>query len=239
MNLSFLSEKKKCAIGEVFESDSIPWWQKDGIIMERAVQHKYSCEDQKWTASDVLVRLERTPFGRGASRQAYRLKYINNDEKNCILPEEGIWEKAKDFVVKSPNTDDGTINNEEDPTHTFNFVRLQQEAEIWARQFSLNALSSVNDGNLVLGIIPATVIELTSHPGRPVLSGEEYFSKSDDVSNEKEDFVIIGSDTLSTLQDFTRQTSIAYFLFSWYGSGGLSMVVHMEGVGTTYTNPQV
>lgn len=215
------------------------WWLGRDIFMERAVQHTYAPLDLSWTASPVLIRLECTPFGRGASRQAYRLKYLSAPSEGGGLGSEEDWERAAEHVVKSYNTDDGSIKGEEDGL-ALDHVRLQHEAAFWAPAFNAarrRALAAEEAAAVPVNVIPCTVLQLTARPSHPVVSCEQYFSGT--TSGSSADFVIHGSDTMHTGPAASNPDPLAFFLFTFYASGGLSMVVHMEGVENTFTNPQV
>lgn len=200
--------------------------QRD-IFVERALQHSWCPVEWSWVVRPVLIRLEKIPFGHGASRQAYRLKYIATSDIGSICGTTADWEQAEEHVVKCYNTKDGSIQAEDDDAHAFEFAMLQHEAARWAHQF--NSASTA-----VVELISCTVLQLTAREQMPVVSCERFLSGGAFGAP----FAIYSSDTLQT-PAAADHIPLAYFLFSFYSSGGLSMVVHMEGIGSTFTNPQV
>jgi hypothetical protein len=336
-------------------------------MSERALQHEYSPLSRAWAARPVLIRMEHAPFGRGASRQAYRLKLLPAADANADAGYDsadangttdgatngaysgasgrrggGARDGAQEYVAKSGITGDGSLTGS--GAEAFDGARLQHEVAYWAHAFNgltnaATAAAAADDDSadsasdsdtttatitttattetatttatittpattvapgttatttttatittattvtadaatasaslpLRLSIVQCAVLELTARPRAPVVSCEEYMSVPVSVpvpcdepaalvlagGQEKEqeqgrqgqskgqgqgpaaEWVIYGSDTLGSPPACSEPAALAFFLFSFYASGGLTMPVHMEGAGGAFTNPQV
>lgn len=143
------------------------------------------------------------------------------------------WLNAELHVLKSYNTDDGSIKDE-DREQAFDNVRLQLEAASWAKKFNKIDFRSDLRKHKEIRVLPCTAIELVSRPYKPVVCCEPYLLHAD-----SEPFLIFGSDTFNSGPAADDPVPLAFFLFSLYASGGTSMIVHMEGTESVFTNPQV
>lgn len=190
---------------------------------ESALLYSFCSLRQTWTSREVVVKIENKPFGRGLTRQAYRLKLVFSDQYGSISQID--WDKASKYVGKSANTDDGEIEVDCDRAECFHVAQLQHEAFFWADKF--NDFIQAED----VKIIKCSVLELCERPSRPVISCEQMI---EGVNLESFKFSVFNSTTVTT-----EFPPLAYFLYSFYASCGTSVVVHIEGGEGIFTNPQV
>lgn len=193
--------------------------------IESGLLYKFDSRYESWESSEVSVRIEKKPFGKGLTRQAYRLCLLSLPPSE--LTEDTDWSKAVVCVGKSANTDDGEIETDCDKAGCFDSVRLQNEAVYWGGKFNIYAQSNA----VSVKMIDASVLELCDRPNMPVISCENMIEGS---NKEKLDFAIYNSSTITS-----NLSPLAYFMFSFYASQGTTIVVHTEGADGIYTNPQV
>jgi hypothetical protein len=190
---------------------------------ESGLIHNFCSETETWESSEVIVRIEKKPFGKGLTRQAYRLQLVNSNQYATI--EHIDWNNAVQCVGKSANTDDGEIEIDCDRDDCFHSARLQHEALRWADSFNTFTKTEV------VKVIKCSVLELCDRPNHPVISCESIIEGD---NRESLHFSVYNSTAVTT-----NFAPLAYFLYSFYASYGTSIVVHLEGAEGIYTNPQV
>lgn len=52
-----------------------PWknFQLDELPVEKALRHRYNALNKTWTTEEVIVKIDKEPFAKGAMRECYRL----------------------------------------------------------------------------------------------------------------------------------------------------------------------
>ena len=52
-----------------------PWANFDlnGLVPEKATRHRYNAMTKTWTLDEVLVKIDRTAFDKGAMRECFRM----------------------------------------------------------------------------------------------------------------------------------------------------------------------
>ena len=186
-----------------------------------------------WSYDETIVKMESTPFDKGAMRQCYRLK------KLAQLPADATnhsfhkidWQHASNYVAKSYITADGSIDSSvESKEACFSDIKLQYEAARWAETFNkLNPPKQIH-------IIRAYAIEFVDRPESPVMEVERFIAGTDEYGvgytkhNTNSGFVD---------PDLKRVTPQTFSVHSFYASKGSRMVVDIQGVGDLYTDPQV
>mmetsp|Transcript_9489 Transcript_9489/g.21726 ORF Transcript_9489/g.21726 Transcript_9489/m.21726 type:complete len:334 (-) Transcript_9489:41-1042(-) len=117
---------------------------------ERALQHEYDAETDRWTKQVVTVIIDPNPFAEGSLRTAYRVQDIDKDgnRKNVV---------AK--MAKDPS----------EPRETyFRDVQAQMVAKKWAAEYNKRSPPKLID------FIDCFVVELATRPGRPLMGVEEF-----------------------------------------------------------------
>lgn len=193
------------------------WW--DPIEFEFAIVHQYDSTTKSWTTEECIIKIESSSFAKGVERQAYKAKIIYKREELDILNLN--WELANNYVAKCNNAND-LSDWSEDHNTAFDYVLTQYESRMWANSF--NTLYKEN----LIDIIPTFVLELSDRPHEPTLTCEKYFGPND--------VKFISYTSNSMHENIIPQL---FFLYTFYASGGTSMVCHLDGLNGTYTNPQV
>jgi elongation factor 2 kinase len=169
-----LNEKFKSLIKTAVEKHVDPWGDRhiEKLPAEKVARHRYIPHTQSWVSDVSLVKMEHTPFDKGAQRQVYRLKKIS--QAPTATWRKLDWAKAPNYVAKSYLTDDGGINKSDDVRQkVFDDVKLQYEAAQWAALFN-RAGPPKN-----IHVIQCYVLEFTGRPGSPLVGCERFVDGHD------------------------------------------------------------
>ncbi|VDN14969.1 unnamed protein product [Dibothriocephalus latus] len=215
---------------------SDPWRDFDlkGTPTLPALRHRYSAIKKKWIKDDILVKLEQTPFDRGAMRECFRLKKA---------PVNGDWDAASNYVAKRYLSDVNSSVYLDD-------VRLQMEAKLWAEAFNRQNPPKKVD------VFQMAVIEIldkahtspkhlseTPRPGSISISDSSALEKSGSRFYHIERYMDGDyrkyNSNVGFVDEKLRNTPQAFSHFTFERSGHRLLVVDIQGVGDLYTDPQI
>lgn len=188
-------------------------WQSFHIAdlpAENAVRHRYNALKQQWTTDDVIVKMEKEPFNRGAMRQCFRLKKLSK-----FLHSED-WKHTDNYVAKH------YMEDVERQVY-FDDVQLQMDAKLWGEEYNRHNPPKKVD------IFQMYIIEFTEREGKPLYHLEHFIEGEYVKYNSNSGFV----------DNNVRQTPQAFTHFTFERSGHQLMVVDVQGVGDLYTDPQI
>nr|VZI39719.1 unnamed protein product [Spirometra erinaceieuropaei] len=212
-----------------------PWrdFDLEGVPTLPALRHRYSAVKKKWIKDDILVKLEQSPFDRGAMRECFRLKKA---------PSNGDWYSASNYVAKRYISDVSSSVYLDD-------VRLQMEAKLWAEAFNRQNPPKKVD------VFQMAVIEILDDAcNRPknLLEGRPTTSDASTLKLHKKseprfyhierymdgDYRKYNSN-VGFVDEKPRNTPQAFSHFTFERSGHRLLVVDIQGVGDLYTDPQI
>uniref|UniRef100_A0A0X3Q1X7 Eukaryotic elongation factor 2 kinase n=1 Tax=Schistocephalus solidus TaxID=70667 RepID=A0A0X3Q1X7_SCHSO len=213
-----------------------PWrdFDLEGTPTLPALRHRYSAIKKKWIKDDILVKIEQSPFDRGAMRECFRLKKA---------PINGDWDAASNYVAKRYISDVSSSVYLDD-------VRLQMEAKLWAEAFNRqNPPKKVDVFQMaVIEILDETRI-VPKHLSETCRS-EPVTTTNASVLNKPEprfyhierymdgDYRKYNSN-VGFVDEKLRNTPQAFSHFTFERSGHRLLVVDIQGVGDLYTDPQI
>jgi len=191
-----------------------PWqnFHLSDLSEKPAIRHRYDPIKQKWHEDKVRVKMEDTPFNRGAMRQCYRLKKLS---KFCNSED---WHHAGNYVAKK-------YMESVDRSVYFEDVKLQMDAKLWGEEYNRHNPPKKID------IFQMYIIELTQEEGSPLFHLEHFIEGEYIKYNSNSGFV---EDTKQC-----RHTPQAFSHFTFERSGHEIIVVDVQGVGDLYTDPQI
>lgn len=102
-----------------------PWaeFHLEEIETETATRYRYNAISGKWVEDEVLMKMAKQPFGRGAMRECYRTKKLSNFTRHQQ------WKSASNYVAKR-------YIDSVDRDVYFEDVRLQMEAKLWGEEYN-------------------------------------------------------------------------------------------------------
>lgn len=214
----------KCALVKMRSVDLEPWndfpWAS--YPTQTAIRHRYSAIKKKWVVDEIYVKLETTPFDRGAMRECFRLKKLSQPDSGL-----GSWQHSSNYVAKRY-----ILNVNKDVY--FDDVRLQMEAKLWGEAFNRqNPPKKVDIFQLSVLEIRLPIVRnenCSDHEVAPVYYHIERFMEGEYRKyNSNSGFV----------DEQLRNTPQAFSHFTFERSGHRLLVVDIQGVGDLYTDPQI
>jgi len=171
---------------------------------ERAIKHEYDVATAKWRRTLVNVIIERQAFAEGAMRAAYLMRDLS------ASGEESRYVAKISKVAGTP------------PSQYFDDVRMQSEAQKWARDFNGRGVPKAVE------FIGAYVMELVDRGTRPICGVERYVPGQYVKYNNNWDW-----------SDDRRNTPQAFSHFTWEASKHQLLICDIQGVADMYTDPQI
>lgn len=187
-------------------------WKTDGFCPpEPATKHRYNKETSSWTSEEVTVQLRiNRPIAEGTNRLVYLMLEVSNPTQ-------------QQYVAKSIKQ--LTTGRKE----YFNDAIMQAKCALLAAEYNKRGPPKM------IHFLESTVIELKSRPhdatgGCPLFMVESFLSGLYKKHSNNYGYVDYHSD---------RNTPQAFSHFSYHISNGLLIVVDIQGVNDTYTDPQL
>ncbi|PAA52730.1 hypothetical protein BOX15_Mlig004789g2 [Macrostomum lignano] len=181
------------------------------IPEETAIRHRYNAHKRQWVHDTVRVKIEPTPFNRGAMRECFRLKKLSGFSKF-----ESWHSRACNYVAKK-------YIETVDPSVYFEDARLQMNAKLWAQEYNRHNPPKKVD------IMQMYVIEFKDREGAPLYHLEHHIEGEYIKHNSNSGFV----------DENARRTPHALSHFTFERSGHQLIVVDIQGVDDIYTDPQI
>ena len=239
-----------------------PWagaalWARPACLAER---HRFDAARRVWTVDTVLLKIESTPFARGAMRECRRTKKLSTFGSGWMVGGGGaggdddfdpthaprgrsLWRSAPNFVVKrylAPNTP---------PSTYYDDVAMQEVAKRLAAAFNRTGPPKCVD-MLAAAVV---VVEL---PGRGAWKRGEESGNDDDDNNATTTslpppgphaleayvsgaYIKHSSNAVFVETAAARATPHAFSHFTFDATGGSELVVDVQGVGNLFTDPQL
>ncbi|XP_059834943.1 eukaryotic elongation factor 2 kinase isoform X2 [Hypanus sabinus] len=190
-----------------------PWaeFHLEEIETETATRYRYNAISGKWVEDEVLMKMAKQPFGRGAMRECYRTKKLSNFTRYQQ------WKSASNYVAKC-------YIDSVDRDVYFEDVRLQMEAKLWGEEYSRHKPPKQVD------IMQMCILEMKNRPGKPLYHLEHYIEGKYIKYNSNSGFV---------RDENFRLTPQAFSHFTFERSAHQLIVVDIQGVGDLYTDPQI
>lgn len=188
----------------------------DELETELCLRHRYNPhkeEGQRWMEDQVLIKMEKKPFTRGAMRQCFRLKKKHSMKCNSS---HGLDVSAQNYVAKS------YIENVDRDVY-FQDVKLQMDAKVWGEEYDKHNPPKKVD------IFQMSILEFPDRPNQPLFHLEHYIEGEYIKYNSNSGFV----------EEHLRLTPQAFSHFTFERSGHQLIVVDVQGVGDLYTDPQI
>ncbi|CAH8681107.1 unnamed protein product [Schistosoma haematobium] len=189
-------------------------WEKfhlQELPEETAKRYRYNAIKGKWIEDIVRVKIENSPFNRGAMRECFRAKKLSNFS-HC-----SDWSYASNHVAKR--------YIEKVETHVyFDDVRLQMDAKLWGEEYSRQPSAPKK-----VDISQMCVLEFINRPEKPLYHLEHFIEGTYRKYNSNSGFV----------DDLSRNTPQAFSHFTFERSGHRLIVVDIQGVGNLWTDPQI
>jgi len=214
------------------EKDCWAKYDISSLNIERATRHLYDPQKHGWSSEDCFVKMEPTPFDRGAMRQCFRMKkiaQIPNGASNHHFHRID-WEKCPNYVAKCYASKEG-IPDTRNKTLCFEAVMLQYEASHWAGVYNKAKPSKTVD------FIRCFVLELQDRPNGSNIFTVERFLSGNDVNGSE--FIKYSNNAGLVNQNLQRQTPQVFSAYSFYASRGTRLVTDIQGLGDLYTDPQI
>ncbi|XP_018646177.1 elongation factor 2 kinase, putative, partial [Schistosoma mansoni] len=189
-------------------------WEKfhlQELPEETAKRYRYNAIRGKWIEDIVHVKIENSPFNRGAMRECFRAKKLSNFS-HC-----SDWSHASNHVAKR------YIEKVENHVY-FDDVRLQMDAKLWGEEYSRQPSAPKK-----VDISQTCVLEFINRPEKPLYHLEHFIEGTYRKYNSNSGFV----------DDLSRNTPQAFSHFTFERSGHRLIVVDIQGVGNLWTDPQI
>ncbi|TDH71398.1 hypothetical protein CCR75_007284 [Bremia lactucae] len=200
-----------------------------------AIKHVFDSRQCKWTSSQIQVKIDTKPFGRGGLRQVFHLQDLSESNSFGTKRHEADGDSASvkctNYVAKI------AINPNENPDTYFKDVEMQAVAAKYAKLYnSYNPPRRVDFVEAwILQLIPSSVNQsndptLDSLTLRGTICGVEPF-----IAGEYHKH----NNNFGYVSDLERNTPQAFSHFTYEASGQEILVVDIQGVGDQYTDPQI
>ena len=213
------TKKASLQIQQVCESSGlvpIPPPDFSTIPTEKAVKHMFNPHTRSWTKSSCQVKLDLEPFAQGTLRKAYHLQILGS-----------LFHEPKTPTKKGSGTTTYvaklSIDPYEDRETYFCDVETQMYAKEWAERFNLYRPPKRVD------FIACSVLELIDRPGRPICGVERFINGPYRKHNNNTGYV----------SEDERNTPQAFSHFTYYASNMTLVICDIQGVGDSYTDPQI
>uniref|UniRef100_UPI00398F85BE eukaryotic elongation factor 2 kinase isoform X2 n=1 Tax=Pristiophorus japonicus TaxID=55135 RepID=UPI00398F85BE len=190
-----------------------PWaeFHLEEIETESATRYRYNAISGKWVEDEVLMKMAKQPFGRGAMRECYRTKKLSNFTRHQQ------WKSASNYVAKR------YIDSVSRDVY-FEDVRLQMEAKLWGEEYNRHKPPKQVD------IMQMCILEMKDRPEKPLYHLEHYIEGKYIKYNSNSGFV---------RDENFRLTPQAFSHLTFERSAHQLIVVDIQGVGDLYTDPQI
>lgn len=215
----------KHALHKIRSIDLDPWvdFHTHNLTTRPAVRHRYSAIKKKWVVDEIQVKMEQTPFDRGAMRECFRLKKLPQSG-----PHAGDWHFASNYVAKR-------YINHVDKRVYFDDVRLQMEAKLWGEAFNRQNPPKKVD------IFQLSILEIreADKPAQDISSNIEDVACFYHIERFMEGEYRKYNSNTGFVDEQLRNTPQAFSHFTFERSGHRLLVVDIQGVGDLYTDPQI
>jgi elongation factor 2 kinase len=195
-----------------------PWKHRsiDKIPAERVRRWFYNRDNDSWHSDETIVKIEPTPFTKGAMRSCFRLK------KRAVLPQSATntrfhncnWStSALNYVAKAymcPLTQQIDVSDRA-KAQVKNDIVLQHEAQHWAHKFN------DRDPPTRILFLRSYALEFVDRPGTPWLALERYITGRDAYGAS---FVKHNTNSGFVDVELRRVTPQVFSAFSFYASHG-------------------
>lgn len=199
--------------------DKDPW--ADMLIHEIRTEivrrWDFDASSRLWTSSETLIKMERTPFAKGAMRECYRMKKMSQINPDLFFTMN--WSHCNNYVAKR------YINHETGKEVYFSDIEMQMSAKRFSKLFNLHMPPKAVD------FLHAFVIELQRDGETVFFCVERAIERGAYVKHNNNAGNLVG--------DLHRATPNAFSRFTFKESGGTCMVVDIQGVDDIYTDPQI
>src|SRR3989338_992496 len=220
--LKFLAAAKKITDGSAGLVDPYADFDHAAVHAVAGTRYTYHPDTSSWSQEPVLLKIEETPFAKGALRAAHRCleESISTQDLGSLLKTTAVdWRKARRWVVKtflqSPERDQELVA-----------VRSDVMGQTLAKHYG-NLFNRANPARKV-DFLEASYIEVAD-TGK--LYAAEAYVEGEYVkySNNSGWFDIADN----------RNTPHAFSHFTYVSSGGELIIVDIQGVGDLFTDPVV
>jgi elongation factor 2 kinase len=195
-----------------------PWKHRsiDRIPAERVTRWFYNRDSDSWHSDETIVKMEPTPFTKGAMRSCFRLK------KRAVLPQSATntrfhncnWStSALNYVAKAymcPLTQQIDVSDSA-KNQVKNDIVLQHEAQFWANTFN------DRDPPTRILFLRSYALEFVDRPGTPWLALERFITGRDAYGAS---FVKHNTNSGFVDVELRRVTPQVFSAFSFYASHG-------------------
>lgn len=176
---------------------------------EKVLRLRYNPLKGEWVKDEILVKMSREPFGRGAMRECYRLKRVRPSHFNHTISTNYVAKRYINPVDQSVYTED---------------VKLQMCAKIWGEEFNRHNPPKKVD------FCQMSVIQFLDRPEKPFYHLEHFIEGKYIKYNSNSGFIQCEN---------ARFTPQAFSHFTFEKSAHQIIVVDIQGVGDLYTDPQI
>lgn len=228
---------------------------------ERVLIHTY--KDNLWTKVVGEAALEVQPFSRGAFREAYRAKLTKSGDSTpilCVCKFALEANTPRQLYLQDVVAQVGIDLNE-------SFIMLVYTSYLWpstallvnllvilidyvgiSQAYAVKLAEEFNAHSLIhkVTFVDAFVVEFVERAGRPLAGCEAYIEGSFRKHNNNVGAVATGLDSNSPQDDGVSSsdahdiaTANAFSHFTYHHSNQQVLVCDIQGVGGTYTDPQI
>lgn len=176
---------------------------------ERVLRSRYNPLKDEWVKDEILIKMAKEPFGRGAMRECFRLKRMRPTQINHTVSTNYVAKRYLNPVDRSVYMED---------------VKLQMYSKLWGEEFNrYNPPKKVD-------FCQMSMIEFLDRPGKPIYHLEHFIEGKYIKYNSNSGFIQCEN---------VRFTPQAFSHFTFEKSGHEQIVVDIQGVGDLYTDPQI
>ncbi|XP_003744969.1 eukaryotic elongation factor 2 kinase [Galendromus occidentalis] len=176
---------------------------------EKVLRMRYNPLKREWVKDEILVKMSREPFGRGAMRECYRVKRVRPSHFHHTVSTNYVAKRYINPVDHSVYTED---------------VKLQMCAKIWGEEFNRHNPPKKVD------FCQMSVIQFVDRPDKPYYHLEHFIEGKYIKYNSNSGFIQCEN---------ARFTPQAFSHFTFEKSAHQMIVVDIQGVGDLYTDPQI
>ena len=208
--------KPALALGAAKTDD--PWLEHEVHKQptELALRWDYDPATGAWVSSETLIKMERTPFAKGAMRECMRMKKMSQVSGSFFFSMN--WANCHNYVAKR-------YMQAHDASIYFDDIKMQMVAKDMASRYNQGAPPKPVD------FLHAFVIEVQREGKRELFCVERLIAGD-----------YIKHNNNSGALDFDgvhRATPHVFSRYSFYASAGKLMIVDIQGVGNLWTDPQI
>lgn len=190
------------------------------IPEESATKFVYDLATRSWRSSKVRVKLDPLPFGRGALRLCYHLLDLDGDGPGGASPADADAPAAGVSYVAKIAIDP---RDQQDRELYLRDVETQTVARYYAQLYNEHQVPKK------VAFVKAWILQLDDREGRPLCGVERFMDGEYRKHNSNYGYV----------SEEERNTPQAFSHFTYEASSHRLLVVDIQGVSDSYTDPQV